>query len=149
MRDWLDELGLREQLPEAIFLDMATERAEPIDLALIGVDDEVTAMLAASREAMCLIASSMPAKRFFLESQRRGFQAGAIVSPDEAFEDEHSVSRGFQVDVVHDELDRTIRYPGRPYRFSGGDVPAPRRPPLVGEHTAELLGGSGGSDADG
>ena len=65
-------------------------------------------MIASSRAAMVLISSRLPAKEFFVESQRRGFQAGAIVSPEEAFEDEHATSRGFQVAVHHDLRLRTL-----------------------------------------
>lgn len=135
---WLDELGLTEELPEAVFLDMAAERDKPVDLALIGADDETTAILSAAREAIRLIASRLPAKEFFLTSQRRGFPCGAVLAPDEAFEDEHTVARGFHVPVEHPELNRTLTYPGTPYVFSATPTVVPVRPPLLGEHNALL-----------
>lgn len=48
---WLRELGLEQELPEAVFLQMGAER-ERIDLFKIGIDDEVTAIFAAGREAL-------------------------------------------------------------------------------------------------
>lgn len=131
---WLDELGLSEELPEAVFLNLAADRDEPVDLALIGVDDETTAILSAARDAIRLIASRLPAKEFFVTSQRRGLPCGAVLPPDAAFEDEHTVARGFHVAVEHPELGKTITYPGTPYVFSATPTVTPTRPPLLGEH---------------
>jgi crotonobetainyl-CoA:carnitine CoA-transferase CaiB-like acyl-CoA transferase len=131
---WLHELGVAEQLPEAVFLELASQREGALDLAEIGIDEEVTAMLGAAREAIALIAANLPAKEFFLQSQRRGFPAGAVLTPDEAFEDEHFEARGFPVAVDHPELEDTFRYPGVPYRFSASPPTPPRRPPTLGEH---------------
>ena len=131
---WLSDLGLTEELPEAFFLELAAGRDEPVDLAAIGEDEETTAILSAARDAMRLIASHLPAKEFFLASQRRGFPAGAILPPHEAFDDEHSVARGMHVPVAHPELDRTVIYPGAPYVFGGSPLTPPTRAPLLGEH---------------
>ncbi|OCB21676.1 carnitine dehydratase [Mycobacterium malmoense] len=135
---WLADLGLTDELPEAVFLEMAASRDEPVDIAMIGADDETTAILMAARDAITLIASRMPANEYFLESQRRGFPAGAVLSPDEAFEDEHIAARGFHVPVHHPELGETFRYPGTPYLFSANLAGGPVRPPLLGEHNALL-----------
>jgi crotonobetainyl-CoA:carnitine CoA-transferase CaiB-like acyl-CoA transferase len=136
--NWLADLGLTDELPEAVFLEMAASRDVPVDIALIGADDETTAILTAARDAITLIASRMPAKEYFLESQRRGFPAGAVLSPDEALEDEHVAARGFQVPVRHLEIEQTFTYPGTPYVFSASPTSAPSRPPLLGEHNALL-----------
>ncbi|ORW16405.1 carnitine dehydratase [Mycolicibacter nonchromogenicus] len=138
MQAWLDELGLTDELPESVFLELAASRAEPVDLALIGVDDETTAILSAARDAIRLIASRLPAKEFFLTSQRRGFPCGAVLAPNEAFDDEHTVARGFHVPVGHRELQRTITYPGVPYLFSATPAVPPTPPPLLGEHNDQL-----------
>lgn len=136
---WLSELGLVDQLPEAVFLEIAAGRETSMDLAAIGEDDETTAILDAARGAISLIAANLPAKEFFLQSQRKGFAAGAVLSPDEAFDDEHVAARGFRVPVEHPELGETYHYPGVPYLFSATPARPPSRPPLVGEHTAERL----------
>ena len=68
----------------------------------------------------------------------------ATVRPPEAlFEDEQLAARGYFVEVEHPELGRTFRYPGAPYLFNGTPWRLYRRPPLVGEHTAEVLGEMG------
>lgn len=135
---WLNELGLTEELPETVFLEMAAARTTPVDLASIGEDDETTAIMSAARDAITLIASRMPAKEFFIASQQRGFPAGAILPPDEAFDDEHMVARGMHVPVEHSELDRTVVYPGVPYAFSASPTVEPSRAPMLGEHNALL-----------
>ena len=131
---WLVDLGVVDQLPEAVFLEMAAERGTPLDLSRIGEDDEVTATMEAARGAVSLAAASLSARDFFFESQRRGFPAGAVYAPDEGFEEEHFAARGFHVEVEHPELGRTYRYPGAPYVFGATPCTPPRRPPLLGEH---------------
>lgn len=135
---WLDELNLTDELPEAVFLQMAASRDTPVDIALIGADDETTAILTAARDALTLIASRLPAKKFFTDGQRRGFPTGAVLSPDEAFDDDHTAARGFRLPVAHPELDDTFTYPGAPYIFSATPTVPPIRPPLLGEHNALL-----------
>ncbi|WP_260762556.1 CoA transferase [Mycobacterium sp. SMC-4] len=138
LRAWLGDLDLVEELPEAVFLEMAAEREEAVDLAAIGEEDETTAIVSAAREAIRLIASRLPAKEFFVESQQRGFPAGAILAPHEAFEDEHTVARGMQVPMEHPDLGRTVVYPGAPYLFGAGPAGPTRPAPRLGEHNALL-----------
>jgi benzylsuccinate CoA-transferase BbsE subunit len=67
-------------------------------------------------------------------------QPYAIVQgPEAMFDDEQLAARGFFVEVEHPELGRTFRYPGAPYLFNGTPWRVRRRPPLLGEHTGEIL----------
>ena len=138
---WLRETGLEGELPEAVFLEMGAEWDGPFDLSRIGRDDAVTAIFGAGREAMKLIASRLPAQDFFVGCQRAGLAAGAVNAPEEAFEDEHFKARGIQVEVEHEDLGRTVRYPGAPYRMTGSPWRISRRAPRLGEHNDEVLGG--------
>ena len=65
--------------------------------------------------------------------------AGAVYAPEEAFEDEHFVARGFQQPLEHPELGERFLYPGAPYRFEKSRWALSRRAPLLGEHTEEVL----------
>jgi len=136
---WLRQLGLEDDLPEAVFLEMGANWEGPFDLTRIGTDDTITAVFGAGREALKLIASNVTAKAFFLGCQRAGLAVGVIYAPEEAFEDEHFVARGFQVEVNHDELGRAFRYPGAPYLLPASPWRISRRAPALGEHTAEVL----------
>ena len=66
---WLRELGLEAELPEAVFLEMGSQK-ENIDLSQIGVDDEVTAIFGAGRQALTFIAGRLGAQEFFLGACR-------------------------------------------------------------------------------
>lgn len=136
--EWLRSLGLEEKLPEAVFLQVGADM-ESIDLSQIGRDDTITAVFGAGREAMNLIAQHVSAHEFFLGAQRAGLAVGAILSPEEAFEDVHYKARGMQVEVEHPELGRSIRYPGAPYALEKGAWRIARRAPRLGEHTQEVL----------
>jgi crotonobetainyl-CoA:carnitine CoA-transferase CaiB-like acyl-CoA transferase len=138
--EWLDELGLRETSPEVFFLDIGVARGG-VDIAKEWGDPEVLGILAAARSALVHIAEHIPAVAFFEGAQRRDLQVGLILSPDEACDNEHFIARGFPVSVRHDELDRDIPYPGAPFVMTASPWAIQRRPPLVGEHTEELLGG--------
>lgn len=135
---WLRELGLEDQLPEAVFLQVGAE-LESLDLSKIGIDDQVTAVFGAGREALALIARSVSAHDYFVGAQKIGLAVGAILSPEEAFEDAHFKARGMQVEVEHPEHGRAFRYPGAPYAFQKGAWQITRRAPRLGEHTQEVL----------
>jgi crotonobetainyl-CoA:carnitine CoA-transferase CaiB-like acyl-CoA transferase len=140
--DWLDELNLVDQLPEAIFLDMARRRTS-IAYAEIGVDDEVTAAFSAARDAITLLCDNLSADEFFSGAQRIGITVGAVLSPEEAFDDPHTVARGFPVEVHHPERDAPVVYPGAPYQLPASPWSIRARAPRLGEHDEEVLGDLG------
>ena len=137
--DWIVELGVEAEFPEAIFLKQGSERSEPLDIQLIGEDDEVTAIFSASREGLVLVASKVTAFEFFERTQQAGISTGVIYSPEEALEDAHFKARGFPVEVRHPELDREITYPGAPYKFERTPWRISRRAPRLGEHQQEVF----------
>jgi len=136
---WIQELGLAEDFPEAAFLEMGATWEGPFDLSLIGSDDTITAIFAAGREGLMHIAARVGSQDFFRGCQRAGLPVGVINSPEEAYEDQHFVARGFQVEVEHPELGRSFRYPGAPYVMERSKWAITRRAPQLGEHTAEVL----------
>jgi len=137
--EWLRQLGLEEQFPEAVFLEMGANWQGPFQLSKIGEDDEITAIFSAGREGLQLIASSVSAYEFFTGCQKAGLAVGVINSPEEAFEDPHFKARGFQVDVHHEDLNQSIRYPGAPYQLPASPWQISKRAPHLGEHTQEVL----------
>jgi benzylsuccinate CoA-transferase BbsE subunit len=71
----------------------------------------------------------------------------SLRNPEDLFDDEQLLARGYFHEVQHPELGRTFRYPGAPYLFTGSPWRVTRRPPLVGEHSGEILGGELGMNA--
>ncbi len=103
--DWLETLGYRDEFPETMLLDLGVERGG-VSIAEMATDDLAREIFGAGREALCYIAERIPARDFFVGGQTRGLACGVVASPEEAFESEHFVARGFQVEVEHDDLAR-------------------------------------------
>jgi crotonobetainyl-CoA:carnitine CoA-transferase CaiB-like acyl-CoA transferase len=137
--DWIRALALEESFPEAVFLEMGANWDGPFDLSQIGSDDTITAIFSAGREGLKLIASSVSAYEFFTGCQNAGLAVGIINSPEEAFEDPHFKARGFQVEVEHEDFERTITYPGAPFNLPKAPWSISRRAPHKGEHTQEIF----------
>jgi crotonobetainyl-CoA:carnitine CoA-transferase CaiB-like acyl-CoA transferase len=138
--DWLRELDLLAQFPEAEFLEIGAGWERPISPSEALGNDEALAVFSAARGAITLIAESLPAYDFFIGCQKRAMAAGAVYAPEEAYEDPHFRARGFQVEVEHPELGRTFRYPGAPYKLPASPWRISRRAPRLGEHNEEILG---------
>ncbi|MGI9326563.1 MAG: CaiB/BaiF CoA transferase family protein [Pseudomonadales bacterium] len=139
LHTWLTEVGLINQLPEAVFLEMGANWEGPFDLSKIGIDDTITAIFTAGRQALTLIAQNVSSSEFFLGCQRAGLAVGIIYSPEEAFEDEHFKARGFQVEVEHEDLGQKVIYPGAPYKLPASPWKIYRRAPHLGEHNSEIF----------
>ena len=139
LHKWIIDLKLESQFPESVFLEMGANWEGPFDLSQIGTDDTITAIFAAGREGLKLIAASISAYDFFVGCQNVGLAVGIVNSPEEAFEDPHFRQRGFQVQVEHEDLGRHITYPGAPFNLPKAPWSISKRPPLKGEHTHEIL----------
>lgn len=73
----------------------------------------------------------------------------AMVRPPEALVDDPQLNdRGFFSNIEHPELGRTLQYPGSPIHFTATPWRIARRPPLLGEHNAEVYRDELGIDAD-
>jgi crotonobetainyl-CoA:carnitine CoA-transferase CaiB-like acyl-CoA transferase len=136
--DWIETLGFRDEFPETMLLDLAIERGG-VSIAEMATDDLARDIFGAGREALCFIAERVPAHDFFVGGQTRGLACGVVAAPEEAFETEHVKARGFQVEVEHERLGRTVRYPGAPFLMPASPWRISRRAPLVGEHTDRIL----------
>lgn len=122
--------------PVAAVLELGAE-GDGLRLADIETDPLVAEIFTAGRDVMGFLAARLDAEQFFVETQRIGLATGVVYTPGEAIADPHFVARGFPVDVEHAELERTITYPGAPYRFSATPW-STRRAPVLGEHQADL-----------
>ena len=70
--------------------------------------------------------------------QERGFNWGAVRTPDELLDEGHLNDRGFWVDVDHPELGRSFKYPGAAGIYNGSPWRISSRAPLIGEHNEEI-----------
>ena len=69
-------------------------------------------------------------------------------TPKDIANSPHLIARGFIQDIEHPELERTIRYPGPPYRLPESPWRIARRAPLIGEHNYEIYHDVLGLDED-
>jgi benzylsuccinate CoA-transferase BbsE subunit len=138
LRDWIDELGYRDQCDDVVLLDLAIERGG-VSLGELREDPLISEIYGAGRGALVFLAEHLSADEFFVGAQRRGLAVGAVYSPEEAFTSEHFVARGYPVEVRHEDLGRTVAYPGAPFRAPRSPWRISRRAPHVGEHTDEVL----------
>ncbi len=130
----LDRLGLRDEFPSSVILELGAEREAPnLNLADVETDPLVAEILGAGRDVLWFLAEHLDAHRFFVETQQIGLATGVVATPGEAIAEPHFVDRGFPVAVDHPELGCSYTYPGAPYRFTVTPWAA-RRAPLLGEH---------------
>ncbi len=64
--------------------------------------------------------------------------AGKVRKVSEAFTDQPTLACEMVFEVPHPELGK-VKVVGSPFRFSETKLAAPSHPPLLGEHTAEVL----------
>src|SRR5262249_51342275 len=108
LRGWYEELGL--------------------DLDLIDEKERNPEAIADNELFMMLIAGGTR-DQIYHGGQRRGFNMGAVRSPDEVMEDPHLEDRGFWSEVAHPEVGVTLRYPGPAGIFTGSPWRISRRAP--------------------
>lgn len=87
-----------------------------------------------------LISRSLFKSDLWRDAQDNGLPWAPVRRPEENIDDEHWLLRGAFTDVHHPELDRTFTYTGAKWYSPDVQWQMNRRPPLVGEHTLEVLG---------
>jgi crotonobetainyl-CoA:carnitine CoA-transferase CaiB-like acyl-CoA transferase len=115
-------------------LDAALRTLDPADRA------RFQEALARALESYC---ARHDADHVYRAGQRLGFPWAPIRTPDETLDDAHLHDRGFWVPVHHPELGRDLLYAGGPFVAEATPWRFARRPPRLGEHTAEVLAEAG------
>jgi crotonobetainyl-CoA:carnitine CoA-transferase CaiB-like acyl-CoA transferase len=73
------------------------------------------------------------------QGQGRRLLIGIVSTPEDLAKNPQLAARGWFQDIEHADLGATLRYPGPPYRLSETPWCIARRPPMLGEHNAEVL----------
>jgi crotonobetainyl-CoA:carnitine CoA-transferase CaiB-like acyl-CoA transferase len=79
--------------------------------------------------------------------ERAGVPAGPINTIPEVFEDPHAKHRGVKIEMNH-PLSGKVTQVANPMRFADAAITYDRHPPLLGEHTDQVLHELGMSDAE-
>jgi crotonobetainyl-CoA:carnitine CoA-transferase CaiB-like acyl-CoA transferase len=145
--EWLSDLGLLDDYPEAFFLQLGVERGGT-SLAEARTPGEAQAIFGAGREALRFIASRLTDYDFFIQGQQRGLAVGLIYAPEEVIEDRHFVERGFPVPVFQPTIARSVIHPGAPLRFERSPWAIRRSAPTLGQHNDQFLKPPGAATPD-
>jgi len=87
-------------------------------------------------------------EELYVEGQKRGIVIGPVSSPGNILADPQLAARGFWIDIEHNEIAATIRYPGAFVKASETPCVVKRRAPLIGEHNLEIYEGELGLSQD-
>jgi crotonobetainyl-CoA:carnitine CoA-transferase CaiB-like acyl-CoA transferase len=69
-----------------------------------------------------------------------GVPAGPINNLKQVFADEHVQARGMCVEIDHPLSDKKLKMVANPVKFSGTPIEAYAPPPMMGQHTVDVLG---------
>jgi crotonobetainyl-CoA:carnitine CoA-transferase CaiB-like acyl-CoA transferase len=142
--DWLIEEGAAEDLTEEPYLsfcrDLSVRTLVELfqDRSKLGeglqmlnhVDDVVKRFIAARGKW-----------EVYEGGQRRRLLLGIVSTPEDIAKNPQMLHRQWLTAVEHAELGVTLQYPGPPYRLAETPWALRRRPPLPGEHNAEVFEG--------
>ena len=78
-------------------------------------------------------------REVWAEARRAKVLCGPLFTMEDVFEDSHFRDRGFWDHIEHRELGE-VEVPGRPFIMAAGGWQMRRPAPLLGQHTAEVLG---------
>ena len=77
-------------------------------------------------------------EELYVEGQERGIVISPVSSAGDILADPQLKARNFWIDIEHNELGGTVRYPGAFVKASETPCVVKRRAPLLGEHNLEI-----------
>ena len=141
--DWMREEGKHEDLDEPEFREVA----QGLNMAMLtqAMTDPESAVglagtLAHLNDVVAAFLSGMDSKTAYEEGQRRRLLFGIVSTPRALAENTQLRERGWYQTIEFGTAVGEREFPGPPYRLS--ETPAQiGSPPLLGQHTDEILAG--------
>lgn len=140
--DWMAAEGMAGDLTEEPWASMIGSINLRELTALFSQPERLQAMLASFAHIDQLYAAFFRTKtkqQLYVDGQRRRLLVGPVNSAADLRQDEQLRARDWWQEVAHPELGRTLTYPGTPYHLAVTPWRIQRRPPLLGEHTLDIL----------
>ena len=134
---WMDDYGMAGELTSPEW----EERLQTL------VSDWEQEHIDYSEQVIADFLARFTKRELYAEGQRRYQFVYPVYNARDSLEDQQLQHRKYFVQVAHPELGATLTYPGAPWKLSRTPWRLRRRAPLLGEHTAEILGGELGLDA--
>ena len=151
MLDWMTRVGMAEDLGEGENLEMVQSLNLRFLTGLVQEPEKLgerIRVLGHMHEVFSRFCASMSKWTLYEEGQKQRLMLGIISTPEDLAKNPQLAARQWYQDVPHDHLGTTVRYAGAPYRLSETPWAIRRRPPLPGEHNAEVLAAIGVSEAE-
>jgi crotonobetainyl-CoA:carnitine CoA-transferase CaiB-like acyl-CoA transferase len=130
---------LMEVMYEEGFVDEATRDKDWINYTtLIATGKEPVSELLRCIEAIGTFTSSHTKDELFRMGMERGLLVVPVSSTADVVDSPQYAARDYWFKVTHPELNETYRYPGASVKLSATPIRQRLRPPLLGEHNAEV-----------
>jgi benzylsuccinate CoA-transferase BbsE subunit len=146
MLDWMNREGLAEDLNEEPNLSMIQGLNLRFLTGLVQEPDKLAeriAVLGHMYQVFSRFCASMSKWTLYEEAQKQRIMIGIVSTPEDLAKNPQLAYRQWYQDVAHDHLGASVRYAGPPYRLTETPWALRRRPPLPGEHNAEVFGALG------
>jgi crotonobetainyl-CoA:carnitine CoA-transferase CaiB-like acyl-CoA transferase len=138
---WMAEEGKAEDLTEEPYNDVC-QNLNLRFLSSIATDPEVAkkvGLLPHLGEVLRRFTKTKTKWEMYEQAQSRRLLFGIVSTPEDLAKNPQLIHKNWLTSVTHPELGETLEYPGGPYDFAETPWEIRRRPPLRGEHTAEVL----------
>ena len=132
--DWLDRHGAADDLASEGWLAKldATQGALPPPAG-----EEAEHL----EDVLARFCKRFPSEQLVREAQQIRNGWAVTSTPDDLLANEHLEARGYWVELEHEDIAETFRYPGPWAKLSKTPITMRRRAPRLGEHNAEVFGG--------
>src|SRR5215216_17074 len=141
---WMDEEGMAGDLLEDEWQTLLNQTDMRNLTALMTQPEELQKLMVRYAHVNEVLSAFLATKRkqeLYEEGQRRRLLIGPVNSPKDLLENAQLNARSWYQSVEHPELGESVTYPGPPFRHTETEWAIRRRPPLLGEHTVEILQG--------
>jgi crotonobetainyl-CoA:carnitine CoA-transferase CaiB-like acyl-CoA transferase len=142
MLAWMQEEGLAEDLGEGENLEMVQSLNLAFLTGLVRQPEKLPERIRILGHMFGIFSRFCAAKtkwELYEGAQRRRLMIGIVSTPEDLAKNPQLEARRWYQDVEHAELGDSVRYAGPPYRLSETPWSISRRPPLPGEHNAEVF----------
>jgi crotonobetainyl-CoA:carnitine CoA-transferase CaiB-like acyl-CoA transferase len=143
MLDWMNREGKAEDLNEEPNISIIKSLNLAFLTGLVREPEKLGERIAILKHMYDVFArfiGSFPKWYVYQEAQKQRLMIGIVSTPEDLVKNPQLEYRRWYEDVEHDHLGATVRYAGPPYRLSETPWSLRRRPPLPGEHNAEVFG---------
>jgi crotonobetainyl-CoA:carnitine CoA-transferase CaiB-like acyl-CoA transferase len=142
MLEWMNEEGKAEDLGEGENFEMVQSLNLGFLTGLVREPEKLPArlkVLGHMHGIFSRFCASMTKWDLYQGAQQRRLMIGIVSTPEDLAKNPQLEARKWYHDVEHEHLGEKVRYAGPPYRLSATPWELRQRPPLPGEHTAEVL----------